>query len=152
MFRIERLCNNKIWVSLAALLILLLGMFLRVACLDAESVEGDELFSRRVALAEAKTAWTIARKDLVHPPLYYFLLKVTLLGSDASKAVDIRRLSLAAGAAAIMLTVLIGFAAAPELRVPALLAAVLLALNKIHIFYSQQARSYALFTALPQVV
>ncbi|MGE5570500.1 MAG: hypothetical protein ACM3S5_15795 [Rhodospirillales bacterium] len=145
--RTAKLSNNKTWVSIAALLILLLAVFLRVYHIDSESVEGDELFSRRVALAETREAWALARVDLVHPPLYYFALKVTLPSGDASTAFDIRRLSLAAGAAAIVLTILIGFAA-PELRVPALLAAVLLALNKIHIFYSQQARSYALFTAL----
>ncbi len=147
MYNIAGSVGSKTWVSMAALLIVLLAVFLRVDRLAAESVEGDELFSRRVALAETMKAWTIARQDLVHPPLYYFILKATIPGGDASTASDIRRLSLAAGAVAIVVIVLIGFAA-PEIRVPVLLSALLLALNKVHIFYSQEARSYALFTAL----
>jgi uncharacterized membrane protein len=147
MHNIAMSVSRKSWISIATLLILLLALFLRVAHLACESVDGDELFSRRVALADTTRAWTMAKQDLVHPPLYYFFLKTTIPSGEVSTADDIRRLSLAAGAVAIVIMVLIGFAA-PEIRVPALLAALLLALNKVHVFYSQQARSYALYTAL----
>jgi len=49
--------------------------------------------------------------------------------------------------ASIIVLILIGFVAAP-LRGASILAACLLALNRLHIFYSQQARSYALFCFL----
>jgi hypothetical protein len=151
MHKIEMLCSRKPWISTAALLILILALTLRVAHLASESVDGDELFSRRVALADTSRAWIMARQDLVHPPLYYFLLKATIPSGGTSTPFDIRCLSLIAGAITIMVVVAIGFAA-PEIRLPTLLAALLLALNKVHIFYSQQARSYALYTALVAVL
>jgi hypothetical protein len=139
--------GEKSWISIAIVLILVLALSLRVVHLASESVDGDELFSRRVALADTGRAWTMARQDLVHPPLYYFLLKATIPSGDTSTAFDIRCLSLVAGGIAIVVVIMIGFAA-PEIRLPTLLAALLLALNRVHIFYSQEARSYALYTAL----
>ncbi|MBS1876157.1 MAG: hypothetical protein JSU00_23290 [Acidobacteria bacterium] len=133
--------------AIAVLLILVLAGSLRLAHLSTESVDGDELFSRRAATAEPAKAWAMIQKDLVHPPLYYFLLRSTIPGGDESTAVDLRRLSLAAGVTAILAVVLVGYAT-PELAASALLAALLLAINRTHIFYSQQARSYALYTAL----
>lgn len=130
-----------------AILLILLALFLRLARISNESVDSDELFSRRVAASETSQALNLIRQDLVHPPLYYLLLKVTLPHGRSASALDIRLLSLTAGAASVMVVILIGCVAAP-LRGPAILAAFLLALNKTHIFYSQQARSYALFCFL----
>ena len=141
------LTANSFRYLAAAVLILILALFLRIAPLPAESVDGDEMFSRRVALAGPAEAWTMVRKDLVHPPLYYFLLKATMPGGADSTANGIRALSLAAGVATIAAIILLGFAES-ALRLPGLLAALLLALNKTHIYYSQQARSYALYCLL----
>lgn len=138
---------RKSLLLIATLSILLLALFLRTSNLPSESLDGDELFSRRVAVAETSAAWTIVRQDLVHPPLYYFLLKATIPGGDQSTAYEVRRLSLAAGLASVLIVILLGLAAS-ELRAPAVMAALFLALNKVHIFYSQQARSYALYAAL----
>jgi hypothetical protein len=145
--KIRILLSGKFYISVATLLIIVLASILRTAHLSAESVDGDEVFSRRLALADTARTWTLARQDLVHPPLYYFLLKATIPSGDTSTASDIRRLSLISGAIGTVVVILIGFAA-PEIRVSALLAALLLALNRVHIFYSQQARSFALYTAL----
>src|SRR6202043_31851 len=119
------------------------ALFLRLSPISSESVDGDELFSRRVALSGTSQALNLVRRDLVHPPLYYLLLKMTLPNGRSASALDMRVLSLTAGTASIMVLILIGFAA-PPLRGPSILAAFLLALNKNHIFYNQQARSYAL--------
>jgi uncharacterized membrane protein len=134
-------------IAVATILILAIALFLRLAPISRESVDGDELFSRRVALSGTSQALDLVRKDLVHPPLYYLLLKVTLAPDGTASAFDIRVLSLVAGTASIIVLILIGLAAAP-LRGPSILAALLLALNQTHIFYSQQARSYALFCFL----
>jgi uncharacterized membrane protein len=130
-----------------AILLVVLALFVRLAWISAESVDGDELFSLRVATADVPQALNLIRQDLVHPPLYYLALKLTLPDSRPVSALRIRFLSLAAGAACIVILILVGYVAAP-LRSPAMLAASLLALNKTHIFYSQQARSYALFCLL----
>ncbi len=134
-------------LSAAVILVLVTALFLRLAPISSESVDGDELFSRRVALSGASQAMNLIREDMVHPPLYYLLLKATLPDGRPATALDIRVLSLATGMASIAVLIVIGFAA-PPLRGPSILAAFLLALNRMHIFYSQQARSYALFCFL----
>jgi uncharacterized membrane protein len=123
------------------------ALFLRLAPISNESVDGDELFSRRVATSETSQALVLITQDLVHPPLYYLLLKDTLPNGRPASALDIRLLSLTAGAASLLIVILVGCVAVP-LRGPAILAALLLALDRTHIFYSQQARSYALFCFL----
>ncbi len=128
-------------------LILAIGLFLRVYPLPLEALDGDELFSLRVAMAPAAQAWDMIRQDLVHPPLYYFVLKAVLSGSSAPDEYDLRGLSLFAGAASIVAAAAFGFLV-PAFRVPSLLAAFLASLNAVHIFYSQQARSYALYSLL----
>ena len=137
----------RLWHPIAILLILLLATFMRVRPLASESVDGDELFSRRVAQAEWSDGLNMVRHDLVHPPLYYFLLKATLPGHRPASANDIRLLSLITGISSIAVVALLGLAV-PLLQGPTLLTALLLALNKTHLFYSQQARSYALYCFL----
>jgi uncharacterized membrane protein len=138
---------SSAWFLGVAICIIFVALFLRLAPISNESVDCDELFSRHVAMSEASQALNLVRQDLVHPPLYYLLLKGTLPKGSPASALDIRLLSLAAGVASIMIVILAGSLVAP-LRGPAILAAFLLALNKTHIFYSQQARSYALFCFL----
>lgn len=103
-------------------------------------MDGDELFSRRVALAPAAQSLEMVKNDLVHPPLYYFALKgaVPVFGDSP---LGIRSVSLLAGIGAVGVVALLG-------RGEAILAALLLALNGKHIFFSQQARSYSLYVLL----
>jgi len=126
------------WVSI--FLLCVIAAFLRIAPLERESVDGDELFSRRVALAPAETSLEMVKNDLVHPPLYYFVLKgaAPFFGD---RPLGIRSVSLLAGIAAVGVVAWLG-------RGEAVLAALLLALNSKHIFYSQQARSYSLYVFL----
>lgn len=146
-YTLRVLCNCKaVWLALA-LPVLAAALFLRIDPLPLESIDGDELFSRRVVMAPVSQAWSMVREDLVHPPLYYALLKVSLLNNASPDEYGLRRLSLAAGAASILATAAFGVFF-PALRIPALLASLLVSLNAVHIFYSQQARSYALYTLL----
>lgn len=127
-----------------AISVVALALFFRLARISHESVDGDEMFSLRIAEAETPQAWSLIRQDLVHPPLYYLLLNLTLPTTRPASALDLRMLSLASGAALLVVVTLAGWVVLP-LRGPAILTAFLLALNKTQIFYSQQARSYALF-------
>jgi uncharacterized membrane protein len=131
---------------LLLLLIMLGGTALRIAFLPHEALEGDELFSRRVALLTPVSEIAVIRNDLVHPPLYYFLLQATtkLWGDGVT---GIRAFSLLSGIASIGLLGLMGRMLPNGLRA-GLLAATILAVNQTHIFYSQEARSYAWYALL----
>jgi hypothetical protein len=131
---------------LLLLLIILFGAVLRVAPLRHESLEGDEVFSRQVALLPMRSALNVIRDDLVHPPLYYFLLKAGISAWGATP-LGIRLWSLLFGIATIPLVAAIG-ARLPGSRHTGLWAAAILAVNQCHIFYSQQARSYSVYAFL----
>ncbi|MCU1248654.1 MAG: hypothetical protein JWQ49_1683 [Edaphobacter sp.] len=131
---------------LLLLFILLCGAALRLASLPYEALEGDEIFSRQVVLLSVPSEISAIREDLVHPPLYYFLLQAStrLWGSGAG---GLRGFSLLCGIASIGLIALLG-RTLPQSRFAGILAAALLALNQIHIFYSQEARSYTWYSLL----
>lgn len=141
-WRKYKLGHAVLWVGILAF-----SLHIRIAPLDLESLEGDELFTRRAATAPGPKAWEMIRNDLVHPPLYYCLLRMTLAGTAEPGDKRLRGLSLAAGAGAIAVIAAMG-ATSPYLRFPAILSALLVSLNESHVFYSQQARSYALYTLL----
>lgn len=137
------------WIAYVALAVFILGLavYLRAATLPFESLTGDELFSVRAASANWTGTWDAARLDLVHPPLYYLLLKAGMVNGDWSSPVAIRALSLIAGIATIAVIIWLGFLV-PALRLPCYLAALLVSLNQIHILFSQEARSYAVYSLL----
>ncbi|MEZ4637498.1 MAG: glycosyltransferase family 39 protein [Caldilineaceae bacterium] len=128
----------------ALLITLTLAAFLRFYCLPCSSLWHDE--GNTWALM-ARSFGEIARAAAadIHPPGYYWLLKMwtSVFGADA---VGLRSLSAVAGVA----TVAAVYAVAKQARLPrgnewfALLAALLAALNPFLIFYSQEARMYAL--------
>ena len=130
----------------AWLLVLVAAIFCRVATLASESIGSDEVFSRTVAVSRLPDSMAIIRQDIVHPPLYYLLLKITvgLLGSGVT---EIRVLSLFFGIATIGALALLP-RWWPEWRAPALLAGALVAVNHQHITFSQQVRSYAFYAFL----
>jgi hypothetical protein len=126
---------------LLLLFILICGAALRFISLPHEALEGDELFSRRIVLLSPSSEMSAIRTDLVHPPLYYLLLQATTKIWGVS-AVGVRAFSLLCGIVSIGLIAFLGLTL-PEGRYAGMLAAALLALNQTHIFYSQEARSYA---------
>ena len=133
------------WI-LGLLLVLVIAAALRILPLGHEAIDGDECFSVRAATAPLSLAWAIVRQDLVHPPLYYLLLKAWVAIAGLSP-LALRMLSLVSGIAAVALTFVL--ARRLSLRAPyCILAALLVALNDIHIYYSQQVRSYSFFAAL----
>jgi uncharacterized membrane protein len=102
------------------------------------------MFSRHVVTEPLPLAYADVRDDLVHPPLYYLLLKAGTSIWGAS-VLGLRVLSLFCGIASIGLIAILGNRL-PGARWCGLLAAAALAVNRYQLFYSQEARSYAFYT------
>jgi hypothetical protein len=118
--------------------------------LERDSVDADELFSRRVATLPIAEGFEQVRRDVVHPPLYYGLLHVSMkLFGDGGGAM--RLPSLLAGLAIVGLVVSLG-ARAAENAALGLLAGLLVAVSEPQIFYSAHARGYALYALLVLLV
>ncbi len=130
--------------KVALLLIVLLAFLLRLYRLDHQSLWYDEGFSvylARMSLSEitARTASDI------HPPLYYHLLHLWL-GPFGDSEFVLRFFSLLFG----LLTVPLIYALGRRLlgMASGLLAALLLAISPLYLWYSQEARMYTLVTFL----
>ena len=127
----------------AALFILLLATALRFYRLDAQSFWNDEGNSARLSERSLALILEGTASD-IHPPLYYLLLRGwrELLGDSEF---GLRSLSAFAGVAVVALVVALGRVAYPGRGRPtALLAGLLAALSPALIYYSQEARMYAL--------
>ncbi|HFD40415.1 MAG TPA: phospholipid carrier-dependent glycosyltransferase, partial [Anaerolineae bacterium] len=126
-------------------LITLLALGLRLYRLDAQSLWYDEAFSAYLAAMSPAEITARTAAD-IQPPLYYYLLHgwIGWMGDDE---IGLRSLSLLFG----LLTVPLIYAVAVELfrsRLAGLLAALLLAVSPLHIWYGQEARMYTLLTFL----
>ena len=124
---------------------MLLALGLRLYHLNAQSLWYDEGFS--VYLSQ-KSLGEIASQTAadIQPPLYYFLLHgwIKLFGNDEPA---VRGLSVLFG----ILTVLLIYGVAWQLfhrRLAGLLAALLLTISPLHIWYGQEARMYTLLVFL----
>ena len=128
--------------------ILALAAFLRFYCLTCSSLWHDEGNSWAVAQRSFEQISRDAAAD-IHPPGFYWLLKVWA-GPFGFSAWGIRSLSAVAGLLTVVVTYLIAreIAGGPakELTEFALLTSLLAALNPFLVFYSQEARMYALLT------
>ena len=131
---------------MAVLVLMLLGAGFRLISLPREALEPDELYSRQVVLKSLPDAYVSVRNDLVHPPLYYLLLK-TATSIWGTNPYGLRAFSLLCGIASIGLIAIVG-ERLPGAAWCGLLAATLLAVNRIQVFYSQEARSYAFYSML----
>ena len=125
---------------------MILGAALRLITIKHEALFADEIFSRNIAMQPLPHALELVREDLVHPPLYYLLLKaaVSILGANA---LGLRSLSLLCGIATIGLIAILGYRL-PGARWCGLLAAAGMAVSQQEVYYSQEARSYAFYTML----
>jgi len=129
------------WVPLAA--ILLLAALVRLLGISTESLWLDEATSLMVAQLppDELIRWTA---NDIHPPLYYLALHYWVFMGQSELVV--RGLSTLAGVLAV--GALYGLAGTLFDRRMGLWAALLLALNPLHVWYSQEARMYALLTLL----
>ncbi len=132
----------------AAILVLVLAAaaLVRVVPLTREAMDPDELFSIRAAKASFPETIDQVRRDLVHPPLFYLVLKTVAKPIDLPEE-WLRGVPLVFGLLLIVSLAAFGIAD-PAFRAPAIAAAGLLAVNDLSIFYSQQVRSYSLYALL----
>ena len=133
------------WHLPAALpvLILILAAVLRLYRIDAQSLWYDEGNSARIAERSLGLIYAGAAAD-IHPPLYYLLLSLWRAIFGASEA-GLRSMSALAGVITTGLTLWTGRTLFN--RRIGLLAGALCALSPFAVYYSQEARMYALLGA-----
>ena len=126
------------------LVILLLALSLRAYRLDAQSFWNDEGNAARLAERTVPLILAGAGGD-IHPPGYYLLLHYWQAAVGLSEFA-LRYLSVITG----VLTVALTYALGKRLFGPpvGLLAALLGAVSPLAVYYSQEARMYALLAAL----
>jgi mannosyltransferase len=120
-----------------------IGLALRCYRLGQNSFWTDEIASLQTA---SERFWAIPkaalRQDAFEPPLYFWLLHL-IAAAFGDGETALRLLSVIAGALTIPLIWLLVWELSRQRQV-ALLAAAFLALNPLHLWYSQEARPYAL--------
>ena len=132
--------------AVIAALILVVAALLRMWPLPWEALEDDELFSRSTAIGTLREGLAILAQDPFHPPAHTVLIR-PFLAVAGDTPMGLRALSLTAGLATVAMLAGLGLLA-PHMRGPGLLAAAIVAVNDQHIFFSQQARSYALYACI----
>ena len=125
--------------------ILLVGAFVRLKGLGAESLWLDEAWTWGLVRDGAATLLDRLAHHDAHPPLYFLIVRIFTSLFGASEAV-LRLPSALAGIAALPL--LYRFASRIGDKETGLLAMLLLAISPFHVFFSQEARSYALLLLL----
>lgn len=132
------------WLFVA---ITLVGASLRIFHLGSESIYFDEAASWRFAHVPYKELWGSGLRYEVEPPLYYSLQRMWLVFGESEAA--LRSISALFGTLTIPIVYLIGRLVSG--RSVGLIAAALTATSGIHLWYSQEARVYALLIAFALV-
>jgi mannosyltransferase len=130
-------------LSHALLVIIISGFLLRLSNLT-ESLWGDELWATHVYLGNLRTlVYTILYDP--HPPLYslFMFIWIKLFGDSE---LSVRLPPLICGVSSIFLVYTL--AALTTDKKTALLASFLLSVSPVHIWYSQEARSYSALSFL----
>jgi mannosyltransferase len=138
--------SHKAYI-LAVAALMLLGAALRTWSLGDDSLWSDETFTAFFADAPAAEFFDLLLTDGVHVPLYFILMRFVPTDTDLM----LRLPSLLLGIAGIPLLA----AATRHLygrRDLALLAALLLACNPYHVWFSRMARPYTLFFVVALMV
>ncbi len=136
----------KYWFSLAAMsFILLLATLLRLPWLPVQSIAFDESFSLVVGLAPWPTLFEAILSDGVHPPLFYVIHKGALALWGTS---EFGQRFLAAVFSILAVALVYKTGQILFNRNVGLLGALLMAVNPLQVWLSQEARMYSLFSAL----
>ncbi len=132
--------RRLLWLAAFAFL----GLALRLVQLDFQPLWWDEGYSVWFATHPLAQMATLTAAD-IHPPLYYALLHgwIGLLGAGP---ISLRLLSVLCGVLAIPAIYVAGRRFFGPWQ--GLLAALLLAINPLHIYYSQEVRMYGLVALL----
>src|SRR5262245_57322836 len=116
---------------------LAVAALLRLPGLRAQSLWLDEIYSIKISTWSLQTILSVQDG---HPPLYTLLLKLLLLWSPSDVAG--RVVSARAGIASVGLPLVLGTRLWD--RRTGILAALLLAISPLHVWYSREGRMYAL--------
>ena len=126
-------------------LIVSLGFFLRFHSIANKELWYDEAFSAEIIKNSYADLYKLSALD-VHPPLYYFVLKLftSIFGNSE---LSLRFPSILFGMALIVLSYhLVSYMTANKNR--ALFAAFIIATNPFLVIYSREARSYSMLAFL----
>jgi hypothetical protein len=134
------------WLALL-LVLLLAGVLLRSLRLDWQPLWWDEGISVYFATEPLPRMVQLTAND-IHPPLYYALLHGWLTLFDRAAPTVARLFSVLIGVLTLPLFALLARVLYPGRPRLVLLAVLLLALNPMHLFYSQEVRMYVLAMAL----
>ena len=129
----------KLWLAAAACMAL--AAALRFPGLMAQSLWIDEIYS--VDMTGWPLAWVLSVQD-GHPPLFALVHKLVAVWIDP----EVAGRAIAAAAGVLAVGALVGFAT--EIWGPRVgtVAGVLLAVSPLHVWYSQEGRSYALLVLI----
>jgi mannosyltransferase len=140
LLRPRRRQRNTALIVLLVVLILLLAAVLRFNRLDAQSLWADEGNSAAMAGRSPGQIALHAAND-IHPPLYYWLLKLWTGFAGTSEA-GLRSLSALLGVLLVLGTIGLGMRMGGALL--GLVAGLIAALSPLEVYYSQEARMYLL--------
>ncbi len=140
-----RLIRRPIDQQWAMVGITLLGALLRLPQLGAQSIAFDEGYSVAVGSADWSTLFQATLSSGVHPPLFYILYKLVLPLWGISEF-GARFIAVVFGLLTIPLLYRLGHLMFN--RQAGLLAAMLLAVNPLHTWLSQEARMYIILILL----
>jgi 4-amino-4-deoxy-L-arabinose transferase-like glycosyltransferase len=129
---------------LALLIVILAALGLRLGQLAFRPLWWDEGWSLYFAKTDVSSLLQLTAVD-IHPPLYYLILKLWI-GIVGPSPIAVRLFSVLVGTAAVPLL----YATGRRLwgGTAGLVAALLLAVSPLHIYYSQEVRMYGLVTLL----
>ena len=137
--------REKISFLVALAAILVAGFGARLAGIEVLSLWVDEGFTWEVARQGPRAILVALATYDNHPPLHYLLLWAWMSLAGSSE-LALRFLSVACGIATVALVGWIGRRLFGPIA--GLVAAAILALSPFHVWYSQEARSYALLALL----
>jgi len=127
------------------LAVIAVSFALRTFLLGSQSLWLDEGYTAYVASLHIPAIFPELAENDIHPPFHYLVLHGWTLLAGASEFSE-RFLSAAAGLLAIPLTFKLGCLI--RNRATGMIAAAILAISPLHVWYSQEARMYALVTLL----
>src|ERR1700692_1795399 len=136
--RFAPMVRNKVFAAVGVAS--LLGTFARFSHLGAKSLWLDEAISLEIARLEWRDLFTVLTRHEANMSFYYFLLHFWIRLGQSEFAIR----SLSAIFGVLTIPAIYSLAAALSRTRAGAIAAFLLALNPVHIAYSQEARAYSL--------
>ena len=127
--------------------LVLLGGFLRALSLDWQPLWWDEGYSVYFATEPIDQMVRLTAND-IHPPLYYGLLHWWIVRFGNAEPTVMRAFSVLIGVLTLPLFAWLAHTLFPQQHRTTLIALLLLALNPMHLYYSQEIRMYGLAMAL----